>query len=780
MSLFDFLRRRERISSISDIVEELRVSAHHNNRGFFLQEIPSRPAIFAEYPEKLSNAALAASTALGIEQPYSHQAKAIATALEGKDVAIATSTASGKSLCYHLPAISALADYQGATVLYLFPTKALSQDQLRSLNRMRELAPELRDVIFPGVYDGDTPPPARRKIRDSSNLIITNPEMLHQGILPNHVKWGRFLGNLRYIVLDELHNLRGIYGSHMALVLRRLLRVAVSHGATPSFICTSATIANPEELAVRLTGRQFTVITDDGSPRGTRYFAIINPPLIDKELGLRRSANIEAKEIFTGLIRSGIQTIAFCRTRMIAELVYRYAHEQLLSELGKRIAPYRAGYLPEERREIEQALFTGELMGVISTNALEMGIDIGSLDASIMIGYPGTVASLWQQAGRAGRREYDSLSILIAYDNPIDQYYFNEPSDLLGKPVEEAIIDPGNPYILAGHLRCAAKECPLTENDLVFFGKSAKAIAGALRDSGDFSERNSVFYWARDDYPAANLSLRTASQNTVNIVDVNDHNKVIGTIDEISALEQVHPEAIYIHEGETYYVRELDWPQRVALVEKKESEYYTQAMLEGGLAVLSTIEKEENPTHIKGLGDVKATWATIGFKKIRFGSTESLGWGTLQMPQQHIDTVGMWLIPNRQSLAKLTEQELQAAEAMTGVRNLMRASAPLLAMCDRNDISVVLDSSNFGSLTIFTYDYYIGGLGFSERLYLRLHELLERCLHLVSHCGCRRGCPSCVGSPLDKVAQFKDLDLGIKPPVPHKSGAKILLDILLY
>ena len=769
---------RDRITTVTDVVTMIQASAAAHERELYLRQIPSRLARFGQFPPTMHPLAVKAAQALGIEQPWIHQSAAIEHALAGEDVVIATGTASGKSLCYHLPVISALASDPKATALYLFPTKALSQDQLRSLNRICDLVPELTEFVNAGVYDGDTPPPARRKIRQSANLVITNPEMLHQGLLPHHVKWGRFLANLRYIVLDELHSLRGIFGSHVALVIRRLLRLARMYGSDPVFICTSATIANPEELSQKLTGKKCALVLENGSPCGNRYFLIANPRLTDRELGLRRSANLEGQELFTYLINERIQTIAFCRTRQIAELVYRYARDTLPADLARRIAPYRSGYLPEERRAIERALFSGELLGVVSTNALELGIDIGSLDASILIGYPGTVASLWQQAGRAGRREHDSLSILVAYDDPIDQYYFHEPEDLLGRPVEEAIIDPSNPYILWSHIRCAAKELALRREDLEYLGASATQIAEVLDQSGDFSRRNDVYYWAKEEFPAAKVNLRTVSTNMVNIVDSKD-NRVVGTIDEISALETVYPQAVYIHEGVTYFVDELDWEKRLAIVTQKDVEYYTQAMVEDALKVLDTRKSETKPAYVNGLGDVKVSWVTIGFKKIRFGTAESLGWAALELPQMEMDTVGLWLIPGEATRTALAKAGFLLAPAMAGLRNLMRASAPLLAMCDRGDISSALDSSNFGVLTIFLYDYYPGGIGYSERLSARMPELLARCLNLAERCGCRAGCPSCVGSTLEKVAQFKDLDLVHNPITPQKAGTIELLHLLL-
>src|SRR5688572_23953278 len=512
-----------------------------------LERIPARAAAYGDLAEPLPQALHAVLHAQGIERLYVHQAEAVDLARSGANVAVATGTASGKSLGYHLPILERLLLEPGATALYLFPTKALAQDQLRGLLRFAESSPVLARALTTGTYDGDTPGEARRKLRERANAFLTNPDMLHQGILPYHSRWSRVFSNLRYVVVDEMHTYRGIFGSHVANVLRRLKRVARHYGAEPRFLLSSATIRNPGELAESLIGEPVRVVDQDGAPRGPKLFAFWNPRHAGSESsGMRASTSVEAERILVNLIRRNVASIAFTRSRVAAELIYRYAREQLdegSGALADRLSPYRGGYLPEERRAIERRLFDGDLLGVISTNALELGIDVGSLDAAVLVGFPNTIASTWQQAGRAGRSHAPSMAVVVAYDDPIDQYLMRHPEYFFAQTPENAVLDPENPYVLASHLACAAYELPLSREDELLFGPRAPWIAELLEDEGAMKSLDGTRYWSSSDYPAGKVNLRTIGDDTFTIVDAKRKNAVIATVDSISAPELVYPEA---------------------------------------------------------------------------------------------------------------------------------------------------------------------------------------------------------------------------------------------
>jgi DEAD/DEAH box helicase domain-containing protein len=697
-------------------------------------------------------------------------------------VVVVTGTASGKTLAYNLPVLETLLAEPRATALYLFPTKALAQDQLKGFTRLLEPLPELMDSIAAGVYDGDTSQSARRKIRDRSRLMLSNPDMLHRAILPYHGRWSRFLENLRYVVVDEIHTYRGIFGSNVANVLRRLRRVAAHHGSYPQFISSSATIDNPTGLADRLTGVPTTAITEDGSPRGPRIFVSWNPGFTDETRVERRSSSVEAMELLVRLVREGVQTIVFTRARVVAELVYKYAHEELLRHdgaLASRLSPYRGGYLPSERRDIEKKLFSGQLLGVVSTNALELGIDIGSLDASILVGFPGTIASVWQQAGRAGRGVEPSLAILVAYNDPIDQYLMRHPDYLLDHSPEAAIIDPENPYILAGHLACAAFELPLVHADAELFGDSSIGVMAALEEHGGLSRLGDALYWGTSEFPAAGVSLRTISQDTFSIVDLTRAGQVIGTVDAISAPELVYPEAIYLHEGESWLVRKLDLEARVAYVEPVTVDYYTQPVLDTSIRVTRLVEEGRRGGERIRLHAATVTWATTMMKKIQFGSSDSIGYKNLDLPPQHLDTIALGWHPSSGVRDRLRDQGWKPSEALSGVRNLMITVLPLFAMCDRSDVGGIIDSSNSGVPTLYLYDRFQGGVGFTERGFDRWTDLVSSCLRLVADCPCTGGCPSCVGLPVLRPAQHQDPDVMNGFPIPDKRAALLLLELLV-
>jgi len=710
-------------------------------------------------------------TRIGINRLYSHQANAIEKIQSGFNTLIATSTASGKTLTYTIPTLNTLLEDENATFLYIFPTKALAQDQLRGVNELVIGDMNLTRHLHAYTYDGDTPQHQRRTVRELGNLIITNPDMLHTGILPHHTRWARFFSKLRYIVIDEVHVYRGVFGSNVANVIKRLSRICRHYGSNPTFILSSATIGNPQDLAVRLIDDEVVAIGDDGSPSGEKHVLIWQSKFIDRRRNLRRSANIEARDIFSILTREGIQTIVFAQARVVAELVYRYTYEALKEsypKIAEKISPYRGGYLPEERREIERRLFEGELLGVVSTNALELGIDIGSLDASIIIGYPGTIASLWQQAGRAGRGDEPSLIIYIPYDNPLDQFLATNPHYLFDSPFESAVIDPTNPHILLGHIRCSAYELPLKKEDIELFKGDVPFVINLLLDEGELISTGDAFHLSVEGYPSEGVSLRSASDNTYNIINVKD-DSIIGTVDEESALELVYLQAIYLHSGETYFVRELDLEQKIAFVEKRNVDYYTQADVETTIRLLKTKENVSKKGYEIGFGDVMTTTQTIGFKKIRFTTIESIGWAGLDLPKRSMETEALFLIIGPDLQNKIGAGRQKIYEGLMGFKNAVLSVAPLFAMCDVRDIGGVVESNNFGAPTMFVFDIFPGGLGFSKRIYTNFYEIIDAVYNLILKCQCEDGCPRCVGVGTKFYARHYDPDLSSTPIIPSKT-----------
>jgi DEAD/DEAH box helicase domain-containing protein len=776
-------------TNLPDFVEYLRSQVGDGGRIVHAEHLPARAARFGKLDAPLPAELQHALAEQGIERLYSHQVEAIKRLRAGDNIVVVTSTASGKTLCYNLPVLERLLTDEKAKAFYLFPTKALAQDQLRGLRRFGETHSRgrlchtrLNDVLACGTYDGDTPAPTRRRLRNDANIILTNPDMLHQGILPYHSRWAHFFSELRYVVVDEIHSYRGIFGSHVANVIRRLRRICDHYGASPQFVCCSATIANPSDLAQRLTGLPVVEINRDGSPRGPKTFILWNPPHIDRARMERRSSNDEAKELIVALMKRDVQTIAFTKTRVAAELLFRYAQESLqrtAPRLANALRPYRAGYLPAERREIERQLFSGELMGVTSTNALELGIDVGSLDASIIVGYPGTIASTWQQAGRAGRGADEALAVLVAYNDPIDQYLMRHPEYFFGRSPENAVIDPENAYVLAGHLRCAAFELPLKEDDARYFGDLTSAIATILQEVDQVQRIDGDWYWASTDYPAAQVNLRTSSDDTFTIMDASDKNRVIGVVDAISAPELVYPGGVYLHQGETYLVRDLDLDGRAAYVEPKAVDYYTQAILDAHIRAGQADQQRDWRGWRICHGPATVTWATTAFKKIKFYSLDSIGYGKLDLPPQHLDTASTWLVPDAATLDEVRGHGRNPIEGLIGIRNVLVHVLPLFAMCDRTDLGGLVDSSNTGTPTIFLYDRYPGGLGFAEKGYEMVEEMMRSCLSLIRECDCEDGCPSCVGSPVTLPPQQSDPDLGGGYPFPDKEAALVILHRIL-
>jgi DEAD/DEAH box helicase domain-containing protein len=757
-----------------------RHARRHENRGAIAhwEQSPARPARHGELALPLPGPLAEALGAQGVERLYTHQVQAIEALRGGLDTVVVTGTASGKSLCFNLPVLETLLRRPGATALYLYPTKALAQDQLKGLTRLAAGHPDVLRELDAGVYDGDTQASTRRRLRDSANVILSNPDMLHQGILPAHGRWGRFFRALRYVVIDEMHAYRGIFGSHVANVLRRLERVAAHHGASFRYVLCSATIRNPGELAGSLTGRPVTVVDDDGAPRGARHFVFWNPPFVDETRVERRSSNGEGCALFSGLLESGAQTLAFTKSRVAAELVYRYARERLERTepgLEERVRAYRGGYLAEERRAIERALFAGDLRGVVSTNALELGVDIGGLDAVVMVGAPPTLASAWQQAGRAGRKAGTSLAVLVAYNETVDQYLMRHPGYFFGRSPEAACIDPHNPYILAQQLACAAYELPLGPEDAERFGTQTADILAALEESGETKTIDGRSYWSRTEFPAHKVNLRTISDDTYTIMDSGRGEAVIGTVDAISAMELVYPDAIYLHDGATYWVRKLDLEQKVARVEARTVDYYTQPVLDTQIRVRGELQRRDWRGESVRFGEVTYAWQTVALKKIRFHSLDAIGYHPLDLPRLTLDTAAFWFAPSEAAWSAVARRGLNPVEGLQGVRNLFLTLLSMLSMCDPSDLGGLIDSSNLGRPALFVFDRYAGGLGFAEQGWARLDELARAALDHLEACECTEGCPSCVGLPILRPAQQQDPDLGHARAIPSKEAAGLLL-----
>ncbi len=752
-----------------------------------VETLPARPGSFAEPVQPLPRALAEMLTDRGIEHLYTHQVAAIEYARAGQDWVVVSGTASGKTLCYNLPILeTVLADLE-AQALYLFPTKALAQDQMKGLLELTgnsELA-----AIRCGVYDGDTPTAQRRRIKAEANLVLSNPDMLHASILPYHPKWARFFSSLRYIVIDEVHSYRGMLGAHVACVLRRLLRVCEHYGSRPVFLTASATIANPGEFVSRLIGRDVAVINSDGAPRGAKYFALWNPQPQGSPSGKidslsRRSATDDAVDLMIEAILDDAQALTFTRTRQATELVHRYVREALEerhSPLAKKVRAYRGGYLPNERRAIEQQLFSGKLRGVAATNALELGIDIGSLDVTLLAGYPGTIASTWQQAGRSGRRHDESLAVLLAGNDPVDQYLMRHPKYFFEQSPEHAVVDPENPYVLANHLKAAAFELPLNAADAERFGPLAQPLADALCGTGELSEVGGRYYFVGVSNPSARISLRHMSDNTFSIVlrEKGAENEVIANVDSISAPELVYPEAVYLHNGESYFVRELDLQGKVAYVERHEMDYYTQAVLESQV----TIQGERKMSQALGqvllaYGDVDVTWQTVAFKKIKFNTRENIGQGPVDIPAQTLSTTAVWLAPDDSVRAAMKSAGYRASEGLVGLRNLAVVALPMVAMCDSRDLGGVVDSKNLGRSAMILYDRYPGGLGYAEKGLHQMASVLAICHEMARECGCEGGCPSCVGLPNLRPAIHSDPDLTRGYPMPNKAATVRLLELL--
>jgi DEAD/DEAH box helicase domain-containing protein len=804
-----------------------------------VRRFPARVAEFAEWPEWVRGELRAAYASKGIARPYSHQAAAAEAVHARKNVVIVTPTASGKTLCYNLPVINAILENEDTRALYLFPTKALAQDQLAELydvnQRLESGAGELSHQTEAGpdrigaatntgemhwsldrplqkenvgearhskgtqrfgvfTYDGDTPSDARKAIREKGHMVLTNPDMLHAGILPHHTKWTRLFENLQYIVIDELHSYRGVFGSHLCNVLRRLQRIARFYGSAPQFICCSATIANPGELAERLLEDDVEVLNANGAPAGEKTFVFYNPPVVNRALGIRRSYITESSRVAQEFLKHDLQTMVFANSRLHTEILLTYLQQANphLPGTAETIRGYRGGYLPHERREIERGLREGRIRGVVSTSALELGIDVGSLDATVMAGYPGTIAATWQRAGRAGRRSGSSCAVMVASSAPLDQFIVRHPDYFFGNTPEHAYIQPDNLEILINHLKCAAFELPIAPEDE--FGEAdTQDLCTRLAEAGYLHRTGEHYHWTQQAYPADTVSLRSVTSDNFIIIEVTGQPEVIGEVDFTSALTTVHEKAIYLHGGEQYHVEQLDFKERKAYVKRVEVDYYTDAVRYTQVRVLQvagearTVREDEScVSHWRSHGDALVRSQVVGFKKIKFFTNENIGAGKLELPENEMHTTSYWLTLERALLESLPFSISERQSGMFGLLYAMKSVATLLLMCDGRDLGTAIGErppkpgvegeafvpvamedaihrteKEFFEPNLYLFDAYPGGIGFSEPLY-RAHELLlAQTRELIAGCSCESACPSCVGPAGDLAPHAKEAALAI-------------------
>ena len=762
-----------------------------------VRRFPARPARTAPIPDTIDPHLADALRARGIEALYTHQASALELLAKGGHCVVVTPTASGKTLCYNLPVLQSLMVEPATRALYLFPTKALAQDQLAELEQLAQALPALRIH----TYDGDTPQDARRAVRARANVVLTNPDMLHAGILPHHTKWLGLFQNLRYVVIDELHTYRGVFGSHLANVLRRLQRICQHYGAAPQFICTSATIANPQELAERLVGAPVGLVADSGAPVGEKVVVFYNPPIVNAELGIRRPYLKEASRIATPILRARVPTIVFTGSRLAEEVVLTdlKAAVERAPALTDVIRGYRGGYLPNRRREVERGLRAGDVLGVVSTNALELGIDIGRLDVAVLAGYPGTVASTWQQAGRAGRRTGLSAAVLVASSAPLDQFIVTHPDYFFGAPPEHGLINPDNPYVLVSHLKCAAFELPFADDE-AFGAEDVSRYLRLLEEEGLLHRAGARYHWTSETYPADHLSLRSVASDNFVVVDtlhqtleavdsvrrLTRKREVIAEVDWRSAFAMVHPKAIYLVEGQQFEVQELRFredEEKVAYVKRVQVDYFTDAVTAKGVWALDRFQTGATGGAANGRveqGELLVADQVVGFKKIKFETMENVGAGEVELPQQEMQTAGLWLTIRPEILAAISPDRDALVDGLRGLAYLLHHLAPLFLMCDVRDLGSwlgdaappepgsevprgprvlttertrarLLAAERFEP-TVYLYDSQPGGVGLTERLFELITPLLARARETLGACPCRAGCPSCVG-PVNEVGR---------------------------
>jgi DEAD/DEAH box helicase domain-containing protein len=786
------VRKAATSAAITRVHEVLDTFADRDFNGELLTAVrhfPAREAQWADFPAWVHPDLVSAYAAKGIRRLYTHQAEAGEAVHAGKNVVIVTPTASGKTLCYNLLVLNATLENSDSRALYLFPTKALAQDQLAELHGLNQHL-ENRFGVF--TYDGDTPADARRSIREKGHIVLTNPDMLHTGILPHHTRWTRLFGNLRYIVLDELHTYRGVFGSHLCNVLRRLRRIARFYGRDPQFICCSATIANPGELASRLIESEVEVLSSNGAPAAEKTFVFYNPPVVNHALGIRRSYINESSRVAQEFLKRDLQTMVFANSRLHTEILLTYlqqANPQLPGKPGT-IRGYRGGYLPNERREIERGLRDGRIRGVVSTSALELGIDVGSLDTVVMAGYPGTIAATWQRAGRAGRRSGSSCAVLVASSSPLDQFIVRHPDYFFGNTPEHAFIQPDHLEILINHLKCAAFELPIAPGDK--FGDVDLAdLCARLAEAGYLHLAGENYHWTQEAYPADTISLRSVTSDNFVIIDLTGAPTVIGEVDFPSALVFLHEKAIYLHGGQQHHVEHLDFKERKAYVKRVDVDYYTDAVRHTQVRILEIAANVPSSAHSHSHGDVLVRSQVVGFKKIKFFTNENIGDGKLELPENEMHTTSYWITLERPLLESLPFTVSERQSGMFGLLHALESVATLLLMCDRRDLGTAIGerppapdsgSSDVGAIENFTpsrmddvisaakeffepnlylYDAYPGGIGFSEPLFQAHGPLVQKTRELIAACPCEQGCPSCIGPAGDLAPGAKEAALAI-------------------
>ncbi|MGG1399457.1 DEAD/DEAH box helicase [Bacillus salipaludis] len=750
--------------NLQEIIYELKTNEQFKENIVTWVTIEEKPAQTVSMPESLHPVLSRALNSKGIKELYTHQSNAYKTVMAGRSIVAVTPTASGKTLCYNLPVLQTILQNPNARALYMFPTKALAQDQKSEINEIIQAAGV---DINSYTYDGDTPATIRQRVRKAGHVVITNPDMLHSAILPHHTKWVSLFENLKFVVIDELHTYRGVFGSHVANVIRRLKRICRYYGSNPVFICTSATIANPLELAETLTEEKMCLIDNNGAPSGKKHFLFYNPPIVNKPLNIRRSATLEVRKIAGELLKNKIQTIVFARSRVRVEIILTYLQELVKNQLGaKSIMGYRGGYLPTERRKIEKGLRSGDIYGVVSTNALELGVDIGQLQVCIMTGYPGTISSAWQQAGRAGRRHGEALVIMVASSSPLDQYIIQNPGYFFSKSPETARINPDNLIILIDHMKCAAYELPFKKEEK-FGSVDTEELLEYLTEERILYRNGDKWYWMNDSFPAHNISLRSASQENIVIVDQSDiaNVKVIGEMDRFSAMTLLHDEAIYLHQGRQYQVEKLDWDEKKAFVREVDVDYFTDANLAVQLKVLE-VDKLTSQTQAEiGFGDVSVRAMATIFKKIKFETHENIGSGPIHLPEEELHTNAAWISLD-QSFAEMGQDRLE--QGLIGAAHALNHIAPLFVMADPQDIHVVpqVKADHNEKPTIFFYDRYPGGIGLSEKIYQGMPEVFEETKKMIEHCQCEFGCPSCIGAETindqSKIDAIKIINIFVK------------------
>jgi DEAD/DEAH box helicase domain-containing protein len=787
------VRRAGVSNAITRVHEVLDAFASRDHTGEILTAVrhfPAREAQWADFPAWVHPDLVAAYVAKGIRLLYTHQAAAAEAVHAGKNVVIVTPTASGKTLCYNLPVLNAVLENSDTRALYLFPTKALAQDQLAELYDLNQRL-ENRFGVF--TYDGDTPADARKSIREKGHVVLTNPDMLHTGILPHHTRWTRLFENLLYIVIDELHTYRGVFGSHLCNVLRRLRRIARFYGRDPQFICCSATIANPGDLASRLLESEVEVLNSNGAPAAEKTFVFYNPPVVNRALGIRRSYINETSRVAQEFLKQDLQTMVFANSRLHTEILLTYLQQANPKLPGRpeTIRGYRGGYLPSERREIERGLRDGKIRGVVSTSALELGIDVGSLDTVVMAGYPGTIAATWQRAGRAGRRSGSSCAVLVASSSPLDQFIVRNPDYFFGNTPEHAFIQPDNLEILINHLKCAAFELPIAPNEK-FGDVDVPDLCARLAEAGYLHLAGGNYHWTHEAYPADTISLRSVTSDNFVIIDITGLPDVIAEIDFPSALVFVHEKAIYLHGGQQFHVEHLDFKERKAYVKRVDVDYYTDAIRYTQVRILEMAEQarahESRPEipAVRAHGDVLVRSQVVGFKKIKFFTNENIGAGKLELPENEMHTTSYWITLERPLLESLPFSVSERQSGMFGLLHALESVATLLLMCDARDLGTAIgerppapglegdeavsmrmedavsaNAREFFEPNLYLYDAYPGGIGFSEPLF-RTHDLLvQKTRELISSCECAQGCPSCVGPAGDLAPRAKEAALAI-------------------